>query len=343
MMAEVAQNLSVLAEQNHPQVAELATHVEDTAASQVILTNSLSLSASPAQAEDWNHALGGATKVLDQAAHALGVPAVPEELSGSIQKLKQDGLISEEESNKIYSFDNRADVREELEKLTSSGQFPMAELIKLDTAVSQKYPDVYAAQGANLQVAELKNYQTLTHPSEEVLNEIKKWQKNQNVSPSNDIKPYLWYNRAQDLAKEVNLSNFSPDQQSKLVELYPRPVIENPTYSPPPSHVPSSAPTVSPSPVPANSDPASSPAPSPTPPAAKPYLKDAEGPLPGQPTYFIKQLGEGFNLAFTFDPADRARFRMEEAERRLVEAEALSSDPKKSAFYETALKNYQSA
>jgi len=339
----ITDSLPSLAGRNDPPAQNLISKVEETVSAQTLVAAALSLASDPARAESWTGAGNAGRDALDKVAEVKNEPAIPESLSTGLQSLKEQGFLSEEEANKIYSLKNRGQVREELNKLTASGFFPPSEIIKLDDAVGRYYPEAQNQQIANSQIMELRSYQTLPQPGSEVMTELQKWQQDPTVPPSNDIKPYLWYNRAQDLAKEVNLSNFSPDQQSKLVELYPRPVIENPTYSPPPSPVPSSAPTVSPSPVPANSDPASSPAPSPTPPAAKPYLKDAEGPLPGQPTYFIKQLGEGFNLAFTFDPADRARFRMEAAERRLVEAEALSSDPKKSAFYETALKNYQSA
>ncbi|MBI2190186.1 MAG: hypothetical protein HYU49_01445, partial [Candidatus Levybacteria bacterium] len=208
-ISTVAQTLSDLAQKNDPAAQTLATKVEEAASAQAIVTQALALSATPAQAEIWVQGSEASRTALDKAADAKGAPPIPEELSNDIQKLKEQGLISQEQSNKIYSFKSRSEVREELDKLVSSGQFPLSETNKLDEAVATYYPNVAGQQLANMQVAELKTYQTLPQPSSEILTELSRWQANPSVPPSNDIKPYLWYNRAQDLAKEADLSNFS--------------------------------------------------------------------------------------------------------------------------------------
>ena len=333
---EVTQNLSGLTEKNNPGFQVLADKVEEVAAAQVVVAQTLSLSSPPVQAEGWNSVSQTAQRVLDEIAEVRGEPPLPADLSGSIQKLKEQGLISEEESNKLYSLDSRSGVREELDKLASSGQFPASELIKLDTAVAKSYPDVHQTMTANLQVAEIKVYQTLPQPSDKILEEIEKWQTNPLTPPPNDIKPYLWYNRAQDLAKEVDLSNFAPDQQSQLTKLYPQAVVSNPTYIPPPSPSPTSSA--------ANQSASATPSVATSvPPKADSYLGETGGALPGQTTYFIKQLGENLQFTFTFDPADKARLKMQQAERRLAEAQALSLDSKAASFYEGAIKSYQQA
>ncbi|MBI4038358.1 hypothetical protein HY384_00190 [Candidatus Daviesbacteria bacterium] len=338
-LTTLSQNLTSLAQKADAASQELIKKVEQTAASQTVVATSLSLSSSPVQAEAWTQAAQTNKSLTDEIAQISGKPAVPEEISTTIQKLKEDGLISEEESNKIYGFNQRSQVRDEIDKLTSSGQFPLSEAAKMDEAVQLNFPDSYKQYLTNLQVVELKSYQSLPQPDTKALEELKKWQDNPSIPPSNDIKPYLWYNRAQDLAKGVDLSNFSQTQQTELIKFYPQAVSDNSTYVPPPSPSPTDDTLASPTP----SITPSSPIPTPSAaPATEPYLVNTGGALPGNPTYFISQLGEGLTYALTFDPAEKAKLRMQQAERRLAEASSLSADPKKAALYESALKNYQS-
>ncbi|MBI2338640.1 hypothetical protein HYU95_05670, partial [Candidatus Daviesbacteria bacterium] len=364
---DITQNLAAIAQTNTPQSRDLINKVEEAAAAQTVVATALSLATPPAQAENWTDAGNAARDVLDKVAESRGEPAIPEDLSNSLQKLKEQGLISEEESNKIYSLKNRGEVREELIKLNSSGGLPPSEIARLDEGVFKYYPEIQNQQIANWQVVELRSYQALSQPGEKQVEELKKWQDNPNIPPSNDIKPYLWYNRAQDLAKEVDLSNFSQTQQADLTKYYPG-TQENPTYvsaedrkessaySPPPSPSPSPAaspaadqtPSASPGQT-ASPSPSGSPTPSPTaapsatPVPADPYLQDPGGALPGQSTYIIKQFGEGLGLTFTIDPVEKANLRFEYAERRLAEAAALSKDPKKAKLYQSALEAYQTA
>ncbi|MBI2007081.1 MAG: hypothetical protein HYS83_00005, partial [Candidatus Blackburnbacteria bacterium] len=340
-ISAAAQTLSNLAEKNDPSVQTLADKVEEAASAQAVVTQALALGSPPAQAEIWTAGVAATRTALDQVADTKGASPVPEELSNGIQKLKEQGLISEEESNKLYSFKSRSQVRDELDKLVSSGQFPLAEIAKLDEGVARRYPDIQEQQVANLQVAELKTYQTLPQPSKEALDEIEKWQNNPGIPPSNDIKPYLWYDRAQGLAREVNLSNFSQEQQSDVARFYPV-ITNNPTYqaplpSPPPAGGPEPT-TTSQSQITteqqttdqtATQSVAQSPEPSPAPPPAQPYLGDTGGALPGQPFYFFKQAGEQLAFTFTFDPARKAELKMQHAERRLAEAAQLANDPEK--------------
>jgi len=346
-MADVAAHLSGLAA-GGPAAQEFINKVEETVAAQAVVATSLSLTSPPQQAESWTKAANAGAEVLDRVAEAKGEPAIPEDLSTGIQTLKGQGLISEEESNKLYSFKSRSQVRDELEKLSSSGTFPISELAKMDTAVGRYYPEVYGQYQDNLQVVELRAYQGLPQPSAETVKEMEKWLKNSDVSAPNDIKPYLWYNRAQGLAKEVDLSDFSAGQQADLAQFYPEAVSDNPTYNPVPS------PTVSPTPIPDQTDPESttgdqSVTPSPTTipgndlEKAKVYLGEAGGALPGEPAYFFKQFGEQARYFITLDPADKAGLKMQYAERRLAEARQLAEDPKKASSYEATLQAYRQA
>src|SRR3989344_1988696 len=139
---EIAQTLSRFTEKNDPAAQTLAEKVEARLAAQSIFTQNAILSSLPAQAENWAIAAQATTEALDKIAEAKGAPAIPEELSTSIQKLKEQGLFSEEESNKLYSFKARGEVRAELDKLASSGQFPASELTKLDTVITEQYPHI---------------------------------------------------------------------------------------------------------------------------------------------------------------------------------------------------------
>lgn len=354
-MTTIAQNLSTLAQGNNPEIASLANKVEEAVASQAVFTQNVSLISTPVSAEYWTQATQAGRNALDEAAKAQGAPAIPEALSTSIQELKKDGLISEEESNKLYSLKSRSEVREELDKLASSGQFPLAELSKLDTAVAEKYPEVQKQIEANLQVVELRSYQTLPQPPDKIQADLEKLQKDPTIPPSNDIKPYLWYNRATDLAKEVDLSHFPSEQQQEVAKFYPQSVGENPTYiAPSPSPAtPAGGPSPSPQPAttsqqqittqPQTADQTASPSPSPAPtaPTAQLYVGATGGALLGDPTYYFKRWNEELSLTFTFDVAQKARLKMQQAEKRLAEATALSTDPKKASLYESTLKNYQ--
>ena len=342
-LTTLSQNLESLTQKADTVSNELINKVEQTAAAQAVVATNLSLSAPPIQAQAWIQAASTNRELLDTVAQAQGESAIPEDLSKSIQKLKEQGIISEEESNKLYAFKSRSEVRDEINKLASSGQFPYSEVARLDEAVTQNYPEVQKQYLANLQVVELKSYQNLPQPDTKIADELKKWQKNPALTPSNDIKPYLWYNRAQDLAKEVDLTNFSQTQQTEFVKYYPQAASDNQTYS-----APSPSPSISPSPSPATDTiqpsptPTASASPSSTTPPAQPYLTDAVGALPGDPTYIFKQLGEGFSYAFTFDPVQKAKLKIQHAEARLAEAQAISTDPKKASAYESTLKSYQS-
>lgn len=333
--------LSNLTEKGNTEASGLANKIEEVASAQVVVAQNLALSSAPAEAEGWNLVAKTAQRALDSAAEAKGEPAIPEDLSTSIQKIKEQGLISEEESNKLYSLENRSQVREELDKLASSGQFPASELIKLDTAVASKFPDVHKTMVANTQVAEIRVYQTLPQPSEEILDQMKKWQESLDAPPSNDIKPYLWHNRAEDLAKVVDLSNFTAEQQGEVAKFYSQAVASNPTYIPPPN------PSISPSPTPPSTSSgqvtASDSQVTDQNVSADPYIGEVAGVVPGNRTYFIKRWGENVRFTFTFDSAEKARLKMQQAERRLAEAAHLSSDSKKSAQYEGTIKDYQRA
>lgn len=352
--ADLSENVSALAKTNADTAATLMKTVEDATSAHSVVATSLALASPALQASSWSQVADSSTRALDTIADVKGEPPLPEALSQSIQTLKEQGLITPEESNKIYSFKSRVDVRDELERLTASGQFPLAETAKLDTAVAATFPDAYKQTVANLEFVELRTYQSLPQPPEDTIKEIEKWrEEGGDTPPPASIRPYLYTLRAEEVAKNINLADFPPVQTAEVARFQPEAIAQNTSYTPP---LPS--PTLSPSPTPPQSSteeklpsqtatqsgttlPSPSPIPSPTPPAAELYVGAETGSLPGDLNYNIKRWNEQLTLSFTFDPAEKARLKIQQAERRLAEATAISADPKKASLYESVLKDYQ--
>ena len=347
-MDTISKNAQTLSSQNVNGAGDLLTKVEDTAGAHAVVAQSLVFSFPPNTTASWNKVIDATEKAMDVASDAQGLPAIPEELSVSIQELKEQGLISPEESNKLYAFSSRADVRGELNKLVTSGEFPSAEVIKLNQTVAKNYPENYKDTQEVLKFAELRTYETLPPPSVEILNEIVRWQGDSaDIPPPGEIRPYLYYSRAQELAKEIDLSRFEPDQQSEIASFHPESVVQNPTFS----NTPATSPSPSPSPTPTEQTteqtkeevPSPSPQPSPNPASAPidPYLVQYSGPFPGTFRYFFKNIGEQVSLATTFDPARRLELEMDLADERLSEARVLSQEDGKEKLYEDTLNRYR--
>ena len=343
-MATISENIEDLTTKNVPGADSLVAKVETMAASQSVAAMALTLSSPPVVSQAWNQVVDAAEKSIDAAADASNKPPIPDELSASLQELKDQGLITPEESNKLYSLDSRVKVREELDMLATSGQFPIAEIAKLDEAVAVAFPDAYKQTVDILQFAELRIYQTESHPPDEALVTLRRWQEGPgNVPPPEEIRQYLYYTRAQELAREIDLTKFASNQQGEVARFYPQAVLTNPTFvEPPPVSLPT--PTISPSDQTTSTKTEEStptPFPTPKPASADPYLTTYQGSLPGNPVYFLKQLREIVSFETTFDAARRAEIRLRYAQERLREASALSQDPKKEALYIDTLKRYK--
>ncbi|TSC88723.1 MAG: Uncharacterized protein G01um10145_749 [Microgenomates group bacterium Gr01-1014_5] len=338
----VSDNLRALSAQNNPQADALAENVGKLSADHAVVAQSAALSSPSAANTTWNQLLTASEKAMDSSAETSGQPAIPEELSVSLQELKNAGLITPEQSDKLYSLTSRSQVRAEIDKLTAAGTFPQAEAAKLDTAVAVNYPDIYNQALSVLKFAELRSYQTLPPPSVDILKEIEEWQAQKgDLPPPAEIKPYLYHARASELAQSIDFAPFSADQQTEVAKFYPEAVSQNPTYTPPPSPSPLPSPEPSPTPTEQTAPETASPS-EPTTPSTQPYLADYNGPLPGSPAYFFKQIGEGAGL-FTaaFDPARRMELSMQFAEERLKEANALALATGREKDYQNTLERYK--
>lgn len=337
-LEQVAQNLSSLAQNLTPEVTSLIDRVNQTTAQTTVIAQAQALETPPVMAQVWTDLTAGAATAMDAAADAAGQPPIPDTLSAQIQQLKDQGLITPEQAGNLYSLDTRAAVRDTFDQLVSSGQAPLSTSSYLDQTVVEQYPNTFNQIQDVLEFAELRTYQTLPLPPEDVAADLTAWDSRSDptLPPPETIRPYLYYLRAQDLAQDINLTNFTPDHQAELAKFYPNAATQNPTYQPPasPSPIPSPEETTPPS--------SPLPSPSPIPPSvtAAPYLGQYTGPLPGTSGYFFKQAGETFRSFTTFSPLQRAQLNLRLANERLQEAAALASSPN-SAAYQTTLDRYQ--
>lgn len=340
-MATASQNLQNLASTNPSSATQLISSLEEVAASHTAIVQSIAATAPPASASAWIQITDSVEKALDQVADLKGEPPIPDELSTNIQSLKEQGLLTSEETEKIYGLESRAQVRDTLERLTTSGRFPIAETNKLNTAIASHYPDFYDQYANNLYFAELRSYETLAPPSDEIKKSLEDWQKrpNKDLPPPPEIRPYLYTFRAEKLAQDVNLSNFSQEQKDEVVKFFPEGASENPTA---PLPAPKALATPAPTPSPEQTEQAeATPLPSPSPVPAATYLTEYNGALPGNPFYFVKKVGEGLQTALTFDQTDRARLKMNFAEERLREAAAIAGNESYASQYQQSLEQYR--
>ena len=321
-MAGIAVDLENLIKSDEAEGIKLMADVEAASAEHLIFAQALATSSSPSLSGVWDRVSDVSQNAMDRVSDIAGKPAIPEELSASLQNLKEQGLITPEESTKLYGLAKREEVRDELDKLAGSGQFPLGEMAKLDEAVRENYPESFKAEEDILRFAELRSYQIQLRPSADILAEVKQWQNAPGeVPPPQEIRPYLYYPRAQELASKIDLGRFNTGLQAEVVGSYPREAGQNPTYSPPPAISPEETP------------------PSPT---TQPYLVDYNGPLPGNPAYIFKQLGETLSTTFTFNTAERLELEVRHAEERLREANILAQDKDKEAQYSQTLERYTS-
>jgi len=103
-MDTVSQNTQSLFSQNVQGSADLVGRVEETAASHAVAAQSLVFSSPPNAVRSWDKVIDATEKAMDITATVLDQPAIPENLSVSIQELKEQGLITPEESDKLYAL-----------------------------------------------------------------------------------------------------------------------------------------------------------------------------------------------------------------------------------------------
>ncbi|KKS52461.1 MAG: hypothetical protein UV17_C0045G0021 [Candidatus Gottesmanbacteria bacterium GW2011_GWA1_42_26] len=249
LMQDLGKDLPILAKSADPAALNLLSQVESNIASHNIAFQDLSFTSPPKMTEALKDALSASEDSMDALADATDAPPISDGLSGSIQTLKEQGLLTPEEANKLYAYDSRSEVRRELNKLVGSGEFPAAEVLKMNESVDKKFPEAQDQIAANYTVIELRSYETRPQPTTDILNQIDSWKKaGAGTPPPSEIRPYLYYERAQDVAKNIDLTHFPPETLAEIAKLYPEAIGENSTYSSPPLATP--PPTFTPSPLP---------------------------------------------------------------------------------------------
>ncbi|OGY28994.1 MAG: hypothetical protein A3J50_03845 [Candidatus Woykebacteria bacterium RIFCSPHIGHO2_02_FULL_43_16b] len=313
-------------------VGPIVTKLGEQASAHEIIAENLATNAGPITREVVQTVIESSQSSLDRTADISGQQPIPENLSQSLQDLKKQGLLSTEESNKIYSLKTREEVRNELNRLNEGGLFPVSELKNLDQQIRDSYPDHFQKTLENLRYSELRGYENIPTPDEDTVKKLEDFRNNyQEGTPlPQELKPYVVFNRIRDLTQTINLSSLDPSKERELATFYPSYITPNPTYN-----ATRSAQAATPSATVDQSNISTPPAES-----ASPYISAPEGFLPDSPFYFIKSITEGFGNMPIFDITGRLSSQLDRAEERLREASALlTSGKNKSGLI--SLKNYQ--
>jgi len=341
----VGQNIQRLASQG-VNVGDLASTVEKQGVAAELIAQASLAGASPASAEVFRQVLGGGQNLVDVASQVQKEPLIPDDLSASIQNLKNQGLITLEQSDKLYQLESRGKVRDELEKLVDEGLFPKAEMVTLDQAFSESYPSEYQRSYETAKFVELRNFVPIARPDEETakrLSEFKTSYKAGEPIP-NEVKPFLYFLRSEEVARTINLDLLPDSAEAELRNFYPQSINTNQTASNPPAPPEAVAETPAERPIPegtkpstpaanqadsSQATPAASPSAVPTEtsefatPSASLYIGEYQGLRSDSRFRFFKTLQEGLGVITTFDSEERIRLKMQYAEERLREAQSL--------------------
>ncbi len=184
-METIAQNLENLKNQDQ-EVTELLAKTDLEAAKHVVVLEEVSLKVPPEGEDGIKTAIEACEKTVDTVADLAGRPAVPPEVIDRLQALKAQGLLTEEEVNKLVNVESRLKAREEFRKLSQANILPLADFKKLDETTRFYYPGGFA------KVLEIKKFQELKaleteKPDEAILTKIQEF--SQNYSPGDIVPP----------------------------------------------------------------------------------------------------------------------------------------------------------
>ena len=342
----VSQNIQRLASQG-VNVDDLASTVEKEGVAAELVAQASFADASPASAEVFRQVLSGGQNLVDTASQIQKEPVISDDLSASIQNLKNQGLLTLEQSDKLYQLESRGEVRGELEKLVDEGLFPKAEMVTLDQAVGESYPNEYQRSYETAKFMELRNFVPSARPDEETAKRLSEFKTNYKAGEPipGEIKPYLYFLRSEELARTINLDLLPDSAEVELRNFYPESINANqtatnlpavpgttgeaPDESPLSTDVSPSAPATANQTESSQATPAASVSPAPTEtenfatPSASLYIGEHQGLRPDSRFRFLETIREGLGLITTFDSEERLRLKMQYAEERLREAESL--------------------
>lgn len=187
----------------------------------------------PAQAvPQIDKALTSAERVVDRVSDVVGRPAVPQEMIARLQAYKAQGLLTEEEINKIVGASKRETARDEFRKLAENRVVPLADVKKFDEAAKSYFPSGFAQVVELRKFKEMKDLET-QRPDEETVQKIQEFAKNYK---SGDIVPSAirsWWapmvrleelqaTFRPDLLDAGAYFKYRPEEQQKYTELVER-------------------------------------------------------------------------------------------------------------------------
>ena len=236
-------------------IGDLANTIEKQGVAAELIAQASLTGANPAGAEVFRQVLEGGQNLVDTASQIQKEPVIPDGLSASIQNLKNQGLITLEQSDKLYQLDSRGEVRGELEKLIDEGLFPTAEMVTLDQAVGESYPGEYQRSYETAKFVELKNVASFVRPDEETVRRLDEFKNNYKAGEPipGEVRPYLYFLRSEEVARTVNFNLLPDGAEAELRNFYPESINANTTAKNPPAPPEAAGETPAAAPLPAGS------------------------------------------------------------------------------------------
>ena len=150
-------------------------------------------------------------QVSDTLADNLNQPPLTEEIMARLLDLKAQGLLTQPDIDRITGYDSRRKTREVLNKLTEAGIFPEADLVKLNQAVADYFPDEFNQTIEGRKFLELEKLEA-DKPSEETIKQIQSFAKTYEVGET--VPAYL----KKDWNKVVRLEELQNTIQPQMVD-----------------------------------------------------------------------------------------------------------------------------
>lgn len=174
-MKTVSDNIVGLNEQN-VNVDDLVKKTESETAKHNVVLEEVAARV-PDQAKDAiEKALEASWKATDVSADLSGRPAVPPDLVTRIQALKAQGLLTEEETNKLIGVKSRSEARVELKKYVNEGVVPESDFLRLNENVKVFYPQEFYKIHEVKRFYELKRLET-EKPDDNTISKIEEFKK----------------------------------------------------------------------------------------------------------------------------------------------------------------------
>lgn len=142
-MNELSRDLEKLQKQNNVSVDKLLNLVDlETAKHTIVLEKVLVLAPKNAK-QALEQAREASWEGTDTVADLTGRPAVPPDMASRISALKAQGLLTEEEANKLIGAKTRTEAREEFKKYVQEGIVPESDFLRLNENLKTYFPSEF--------------------------------------------------------------------------------------------------------------------------------------------------------------------------------------------------------